>query len=147
MNLCFAGLSLKHVCVDLSAPRLDGGTDANSSNGRGPMEIALITLGSLMIVATVLPLSRSEVWWIRIFDFPRLQIVVITFIVLVVYLWLRGAGGVGGNLFAAALALCLLWQGYMMFPYTRLSRVQVQRSHSPEPQSSISLLFANVLMS
>ena len=46
------------------------------------MEIALITLGSLMIVATVLPLSRSEVWWIRIFDFPRLQIVVITFIVL-----------------------------------------------------------------
>jgi len=111
------------------------------------MEIAVITLGYFMVVSTVLPLSRSDVWWIRIFDFPRIQIVVISFIVLAAHLWLKGVAGVGGNLLLAALVLCLLYQGYMMFPYTRLSRVQVQRSRNAEERASVSLLFANVLMS
>ena len=31
-------------------------------------------VGTCMIVATALPLLRKGAWWIRMFDFPRLQI-------------------------------------------------------------------------
>ena len=35
-----------------------------------------LLLGGLGLVATLLPLLRQTAWWVRIFDFPRLQIVV-----------------------------------------------------------------------
>ncbi|MBA3767999.1 MAG: endonuclease/exonuclease/phosphatase family protein [Acidobacteria bacterium] len=110
------------------------------------MKIVLMTLGFLMITATVLPLLRKEAWWIRVFDFPRLQITVISAAVLTVYLWLKGDSGIAENLFLAALSLCLLYQSYMMYPYTVLSRKQVEQSVNPGKESSFSLLFANVLM-
>ena len=50
------------------------------------MKIALIAIGVLMVVATVLPLLRKDAWWVRIFDFPRLQITFITAITLATYL-------------------------------------------------------------
>ena len=42
-----------------------------------------------MIVATLLPLAKLDDWWIRIFDFPRLQIAVISALVLVLTLLVR----------------------------------------------------------
>lgn len=99
-----------------------------------------------MIAATVLPLLKNEAWWIRVFDFPRLQITVMSAAVLAAYLLLNRDYGIVEGLFLAALSLCLLYQGYMMYPYTFLSRKQVEQSVNPAKESSFSLLFANVLM-
>lgn len=112
------------------------------------MNIVLITIGVLMIAATVLPFLRKDAWWIRIFDFPRLQITVIIAVTLALYLAFvfKWDSGLGQNLFLGALSFCLIYQGYMMFPYTRLSGKQVQQSVNPRRDSSFSLLFANVLM-
>lgn len=44
------------------------------------------------------------------------------------------------------MAICLLHQIYKMLPYTRLARKLVQPSERARAESSISLLFANVLM-
>lgn len=99
-----------------------------------------------MIAATVLPLLKNEAWWIRVFDFPRLQITVISAAVLTAYLLLNRDYEIVEGLFLAALSLCLLYQGYMMYPYTFLSRKQVEQSVNPAKESSFSLLFANVLM-
>ena len=108
------------------------------------MKLVLIALGALMILATVLPFVRKQEWWIRIFDFPRLQITVITAVVIAAYLPLRGDSIVEFG-FLTALILCLGYQGYMMYPYTRLSRRQVQWTKNSTKESSFSLLFANVL--
>jgi endonuclease/exonuclease/phosphatase (EEP) superfamily protein YafD len=112
------------------------------------MAFALIALGALAIATTLLPLSRSDVWWIRINDFPRLQIAALAAAVLAACLLLDAFRGTGaGQLFIAVLVLCLLYQGYRVFPYTALARKQVQGSVSPRADSCLSLLFANVLMS
>ena len=38
----------------------------------------LFTIAELAaIAATLLPLSRSDVWWIRTLDFPRIQIAIV----------------------------------------------------------------------
>lgn len=99
-----------------------------------------------MIVATVLPLLRKDAWWVRIFDFPRLQITVITAITLATYLLFKWDSGLAENLFLVAISSCLIYQGYMMYPYTPLSGKQVQQSENAVDGSGFSLLFANVLM-
>jgi endonuclease/exonuclease/phosphatase (EEP) superfamily protein YafD len=109
------------------------------------VKLPLIVIGVLMILATVLPFLRKDEWWIRIFDFPRLQITLITAAVIAAYLPFRG-DSVAEHGFLVALVLCLLYQGYMMYPYTPLSPKQVQQSKKPTRESIISLLFANVLM-
>jgi endonuclease/exonuclease/phosphatase (EEP) superfamily protein YafD len=109
------------------------------------VKLVLVAIGVLMILATVLPFLRKDEWWIRIFDFPRLQITLITAAVIAAYLPFRG-DAVAELGFLVALMLCLVYQGYMMFPYTRLSPKQVQWSKNGTKESSFSLLFANVLI-
>lgn len=111
------------------------------------MKIALIVVSWLLITATVLPLVRKDAWWIRVLDFPRIQITVLTAIVLIAF-WLVGSNtGFIDPLLLTGLTLSLLYQSYMMYPYTVLARKQVQQSENPQPDASISLLCSNVLMS
>lgn len=110
------------------------------------METLLIVIGLLMVAATLLPLSRGDAWWIRIFDFPRIQIAFLVAAVLAARLLWRGGGGTWSYLLDAALAACLAYQCYSMFPYTPLARRQVEQSRVPRDGSQVKLLFANVLM-
>lgn len=110
------------------------------------MKIVLIAIGFLMIAATALPLLRKDAWWVRIFDFPRLQITVVIAATLAAYLTFEWEPGLGENLFLVAVSLCLIYQSFMMYPYTPLSRKQVQQSLNATDDSSMGLLFANVLM-
>ncbi|KQW46788.1 hypothetical protein ASD88_09900 [Pelomonas sp. Root662] len=100
-----------------------------------------------MIVATLLPLARLDDWWVRVFDFPRLQIAAVSAAVLVLTPLVRDDAGMLHNLWLAALAACTLYQGWRMFPYTPLHAKQVQDSEGGDPAAKISLLCANVLMS
>src|SRR5687768_9262066 len=99
-----------------------------------------------MIIATALPLLRKGVWWIRMFDFPRLQITVISAVTLAVLLAAGDHSSAWQNIFAAVLALALAYQAYMMFPYTVLARRQVEDARSIGDDNTIAVLFANVLM-
>lgn len=111
------------------------------------MKIVLLGVGLLMVAATVLPLLRKGAWWIRVFDFPRIQITFVTAVALSAYVLFALEWGAWGVVFAASLAACLLYQFYMMFPYTPFASKQVQQSRKTAGDSSFSLLFANVLMS
>ncbi|HET6756377.1 MAG TPA: endonuclease/exonuclease/phosphatase family protein [Burkholderiales bacterium] len=112
------------------------------------MVFALTALGVVVIAVTVLPLIRSGAWWIRINDFPRLQIAGLAVAVLLACL-LRDEffSTTAGRLFLSALVLCILYQSYQVFPFTPFARKQVQASTLPREESRLSLLFANVLMS
>lgn len=110
------------------------------------MNIVLITLGCLMIVATATPLIRKDAWWIRIFDFPRVQIVVIGTVVLAAYTASTDNIGLAEIIFLAALGASLLYQAFMMYPYLPFAKKQVQSSENAKKESSLSLLTANVLM-
>ena len=101
-----------------------------------------------MIFVSLLPLIKKQVWWIRIFDFPRIQFTIISAVVFPVYLWAANKYSVWTGVFLTILAACVAHQIYMMFPYTPLAAKQVQRSGGERNEDSvIKLIFANVLMS
>lgn len=108
------------------------------------MELLLIGVGLLMIVGTVLPLIRRDDWWIRIFDFPRLQITFVLAATFTAYLALRSKPTLIENLFLGALTVSLFYQVWRMYPYTPLHRKQV--GDSKRSDAVISLAFVNVLM-
>jgi endonuclease/exonuclease/phosphatase (EEP) superfamily protein YafD len=110
------------------------------------VETALVAIGLLMVTATVIPLVRADAWWVRVFDFPRLQVTVLLILVFTLVLLLREDPSTADNVFFVAVALSMAYQCYRMFPYTRLARVQVQASQHPASDRTIRLLISNVLM-
>lgn len=109
------------------------------------MKALLIFVGLALVVATALPLLRANAWWIRWFDFPRLQILALGALVLAAYAPYARDSLFSGA-FAGLLAAAFAYQGYMMFPYTVLARKQVEPSRRATRDSRVRLLYANVLM-
>jgi endonuclease/exonuclease/phosphatase (EEP) superfamily protein YafD len=107
----------------------------------------LLVLGSLSILATALPLLRKEAWWIRILDFPRIQIAVLSAAVLGAFAFVFDGWLAGDWVFLALLAASALYQGRRILPYTPMSRRQVQASRAEAPEARVRLLVANVHMS
>jgi len=107
-----------------------------------------VVLGVLVVGATVLPAWRARTWWVRIWDFPRLQIGVLgalTWIAL-----LSGPPALPAALDATLivlLALAVVIQFLAVWRYSRLAPREVQRSTLNDPACRLSLTISNVLQS
>ena len=106
-------------------------------------------LGGAGLLATLLPLLRQTAWWIRVFDFPRLQIVaalVLSSLLLALLSPAHPPAPVLG--FLAAVLAAIGYQSTRIWPYTRLHRKQVQDSQRPptDDDNHVSILVTNVLM-
>jgi len=98
------------------------------------------------IASTLVPFIRSDAWWVRIFDFPRIQIAAISTLILAGDLAFRKDTSLSGHIIHVVLTLCILYQAYKIRPYTIFARKQVERAKQPRNESTVSLLLANVKM-
>ncbi len=104
---------------------------------------AALTLA--LVAATLLPLSRSGAWWIRIFDFPRLQLLLLSAGVLLAQCFLHPMHDVTDVSVISANAACMLYQAWWILPYTRLHPTEVAASaHADAPR--LRIMAVNVLM-
>ena len=78
----------------------------------------LYALTSLLVVATLLPLVRSSTWWVRVFDFPRGQIMILGIIVLGIWVTSGNVSEIGGQIAVGSLLLCTIFHGFRIWPYT-----------------------------
>jgi endonuclease/exonuclease/phosphatase (EEP) superfamily protein YafD len=104
-------------------------------------------LAVLSIMATLLPLLRQTAWWIRVFDFPRLQIVAVAMLCIVAGLILRWhqVEDNWGLVLLASLAAAVIYQSIRILPYTPLMRKQVGDSTLKDGKRHLSLAVMNVL--
>ncbi|MDQ8204732.1 endonuclease/exonuclease/phosphatase family protein [Pelagicoccus sp. SDUM812003] len=104
-------------------------------------------LSLVLVIATVIPLIRSDSWWIRILDFPRIQIAVLMGLTLAGYVALRFFGSMHPWEYTlpALLGLGLVWQLYCIIPYTALYPREMAGSLAEKDSNRISLLVFNVL--
>jgi endonuclease/exonuclease/phosphatase (EEP) superfamily protein YafD len=101
----------------------------------------VFTLGVAAVIATLLPLLKQEAWWIRIFDFPRLQIVgvALSSAVAAWFLGLHHGPWDWGLLGALVLVF------YRVVPYTRLVGKQAADATHAGPDRHLTLAVMNVL--
>ena len=104
-------------------------------------------VGGIALLATAMPLLRSTAWWIRVCDFPRLQIVFGLLLALVAQVLLAGLGTTTASwVFEVALAGAAVYQLLRIVPYTPLVPKHVAdstRTHNPNAELSLTVM--NVL--
>lgn len=110
------------------------------------MFIALIVLTSLLVIFTVLPMWRYEVWWVRGGDFPRFQLVSFALALLVAQMMTLDFSGVASWIMLGAVLLCIFYQGWWILPYSKFYPVEVVRTKNFDPRCKIRILSSNVLM-
>ncbi len=102
---------------------------------------------AVVVLLTLLPLSRSKVWWVRVLDFPRLQLFALTAALLAVDLIVAFDGGWLGWLVPVAAAGCLVYHAWWITPYTWLFPLEVKPAPAAGGGDMLRVLVSNVRMS
>lgn len=105
----------------------------------------LRVLAAVLITGVLLSITESNQWWIRAWDFPRAQLLVVMF-ALSVALWVYDRRNAGPWLPLALVMLCL-WQAWRIYPYSALAPVDVAMADAETAQGGacFSVLSLNVL--
>ena len=110
------------------------------------INIVLRIVAICLIIFSFLPLVREGKWWIRIFDFPRLQVLTLSLIVLVLF-------AVYHNLYYMDIIIIVillssfLYNIYLVYPYTPLHSTHVRKVRVCSERNRLRLVSSNVLMS
>lgn len=99
----------------------------------------------LLLLVTFITLWRYEAWWVRGWDFPRLQIGVLAVLLLLVEINFLDFSHSGAALVLALTAICLVYQTWWILPYTPFFPVEVKSAVAENPDNTISIMAANVL--
>jgi endonuclease/exonuclease/phosphatase (EEP) superfamily protein YafD len=105
----------------------------------------IVGLGLTMVGGTLISRVRSPHWFIRGWDFPRVQITVLLALSAVVYAIFFQSGTSWGWAFIALCAGGAGWQFYRVFPYLPFGKADVERAPKASDGSSVRLLASNVL--
>jgi endonuclease/exonuclease/phosphatase (EEP) superfamily protein YafD len=110
------------------------------------MRVLTLILCTIVLLATGLPMIDTAEWWIRIFDFPKLQIAVLTFLALILAFFYVDFKWKYKLPLLLILAASLVYQGQLIVVYTPFYKTQAKDSSRPSPETSFTLLVSNVLM-
>ena len=109
-------------------------------------ELVIAGFTAILVLMTVLPLSRSSRWWIRGLDFPRLQIAAAGLLLLAAQLIFLDLSEFPEQLMPVATAACLLYQAWWILPYLRPYPNEVRLTPAPADADRVRILSSNVLM-
>ncbi len=109
------------------------------------MEIqqALFCISIAVILFTLIPLIRHDFWVFRVFEYPRLQKLVLNFSLLVCHAFYFPATTLQ-KVVVVILVFNLIYIIYQVFPFTKFGKKQIVSSKSAANDKNITLLIANV---
>ncbi|MCK2043855.1 endonuclease/exonuclease/phosphatase family protein [Chromohalobacter sp. TMW 2.2308] len=108
------------------------------------VEIVLALLALIAFIATAIPWLNLRYWWVRGFDFPRLQLAALAAVIFIALLGVLPWSSLGW-MGAIASLIVLGMQGTRIFPWTPLATRQVVDAEGEDASRQFSLLVANVL--
>lgn len=109
--------------------------------GRG----VLAALASLLVVLSFVPLWQTDKWWVRQWDYPRLQGAALLVIVALLLAWTAFERTRGFWALAVGVAAAIGWQVSHFFAYVPPYPREVKSAETCPAGRSLSLLNANVL--
>lgn len=108
-------------------------------------EIFALILGFFALLPTIASLTRFDQWWIRGFDFPRLQISTLILFVIIYCAVIFNFSSFWEYAIILLLIFSFLYQSVKIFPYTFFAKKQVKRFKGKDDPNEISILVSNVL--
>jgi len=105
----------------------------------------LIGFGFLAILLTLVPFIGADYWWIRMFDYPHIQLTILTFTAFVCYFMRFDLRNFKDYFFAIAIGACLLFQFFKIYPYTPFAELQIKDVGEFEKSKNLKVFISNVL--
>ena len=103
-------------------------------------------IAGILVVLTLLPLSRHDAWWVRGLDFPRLQIALALAVTAAAEVVLLDFSNTSAWILLAVTLAALLYQASWIVPHTKFFPREVKPSVTADTPNTIRLMNANVLM-
>jgi endonuclease/exonuclease/phosphatase (EEP) superfamily protein YafD len=107
-------------------------------------KLGLLISGYALITISLLPLIRNDYWIFRVFEYPRLQKLIINSILLIIFLSLYPPKSTYDFIFATILSLNTIYLAWQVFPFTVIARKQLINTKKVVPERSISLFIGNI---
>lgn len=108
-------------------------------------ELIMLVACAVLLIPSIASVTRFDKWWIRAFDFPRIQISILISIVLVIAIFVFDFSEVIHFIAIGLLILSLLYQLDKIYPYTWFAKKEVMQFEDGDPTDNISILVSNVL--
>lgn len=108
------------------------------------LEPLLGSIAIMLLIATIVARIEVHWWWIRCFEFPRLQIASLALVISLLTVIFVNPGP-WQWIALCATGITMLIQAYYILPWTPIWPVQVISAKSPDADRTITLLIANVL--
>ncbi len=108
------------------------------------LKIVLQVFGAIAILFTLLPLIAIDYWWIRIFDFPHIQLTILTLTAFITYFMRFEYRQWQDYVFIVSIVACLIFQYTKIHDYMPYSKKEAMDA-SPEKENSVIKIYtANV---
>lgn len=91
-----------------------------------------------------MPYISVDFWWVRIFDFPHLQLTLLTALAIATYIIKFDFKDYRDYVFISALIACFIFQFIKIYPYTTFAKYEVLNATNPV-KKQFSVFTANVL--
>ena len=104
-----------------------------------------LILAVICILSTAMQLIAAKHWWVRIFDFPHLQLTIVTFIAFLTLLFSIDYSKIIELLIIILLGISLIYQIIIIYPYTPIAKKQIVSTNTKNSDASIRVFSANVL--
>ncbi|WP_432410956.1 endonuclease/exonuclease/phosphatase family protein [Rasiella sp. SM2506] len=108
------------------------------------LKLFLQLFAGLAIVLTLLPLLAIDYWWIRVFDFPHIQLTILTFTAFITYFMRFKIKEWKDYIFVTALIACLGFQYSKIHAYTPYAKEEAKSSSTNYQGELLKLYTANV---
>jgi len=110
----------------------------------GIFHSVLFYLGTFIVIASFIPLVKNDFWIFRVFEYPRLQKLVLNAVVLISYaIFFLEHDYIDYGLLLA-LSVNMIYLFTLIYPFTIFAKKQIVDSKHPSGDRNIKLLIANV---
>ncbi|NKI27984.1 endonuclease [Arenibacter sp. 6A1] len=99
----------------------------------------------LTVLVTILPLSKGTHWIIRSMDFPRVQIMLFSLVLLLVSIFFLNLEYPITWMLVFGNGACFIWQLWWILPYTPFWPKEVKGAKENSPGGQLSIITSNVL--
>ncbi|WP_242926804.1 endonuclease/exonuclease/phosphatase family protein [Pontibacter vulgaris] len=110
------------------------------------MKTALQITGYILTLLSFLPLIKTPLWWIRIFDFPRLHVALLLTLTLAAFGLLYGFHSTPEIIMAVIWVVAIVNEVRYIYNFTPIAKPEALRNTQLKPLNSFSLMIANVRM-
>jgi endonuclease/exonuclease/phosphatase (EEP) superfamily protein YafD len=111
------------------------------------LKTILELFGCLTIILTVIPIVAADFWWVRVFDFPHIQITILSLISILTFLIKFSFTRKRDVAFIVVLVACFVFQLSKIIPYTSIAPFEAHNSTEGSDAPKFSIYLSNVLQS